>query len=302
SDEVAVWVSYKYEKLPLTFCYICGRISHLQSVCGFKWEGGNARYGDWTRAYIHSPAAPTPRQNQRGLRAANCRSEEGESRGVPGGRDRGKELDVGEEDMSETRRGGWERTRETLSRLGRGGRREEESAGGDPNREGSKGVLERRDGEAEMGRIRVSSLRAELGPNPITPTRNLLGEFNSAYSDQTLRIVLNEDSPTGGNGPKIQAQDFSMMGRLEMQAISPFIAPQQKKQKGSDIAVEVTGEPSRPPGFEHYVSPYIPRHIHGVTEVPCYGVGFEDGDYSPIIGTREQTEGLVARTKPPGGP
>ncbi|CAN0827220.1 hypothetical protein LINGRAPRIM_LOCUS2514 [Linum grandiflorum] len=45
-DEVAVWVSYKYEKLPLTFCYICGRIGYLQLVCGFKSEGGNARYED----------------------------------------------------------------------------------------------------------------------------------------------------------------------------------------------------------------------------------------------------------------
>ncbi|CAN0905935.1 hypothetical protein LINGRAHAP2_LOCUS23936 [Linum grandiflorum] len=61
-DEVTVWVNFKYEKLPSTFCYVCGRIGHGQSVCGFKSERVVGRYEDWTRANIHSPAAPTLKQ------------------------------------------------------------------------------------------------------------------------------------------------------------------------------------------------------------------------------------------------
>ncbi|CAN0924754.1 hypothetical protein LINGRAHAP2_LOCUS34370 [Linum grandiflorum] len=296
-DEVAVWVSFKYEKLPLTFCCICGRIGHVKSVCGFKSEGGSARYGDWTRAGIHSPTARTPRNNQRGLKVTTCRSEEGESGEIQGGRDRGKRIVGEEEDMSETRRGQWERTRGTLSRLGRGGLREGGSADGVNSER-----RERGDREGEVGRIRVNNVRAKPGPNPNTPTRNLLGEFNSAYSDESLKIVLNEDSPTDGNAPEFPVQQLSMMGCLELQAMSLFIAPQQKKRKGSAIDVEVTGEPSRPPRFEHYVSPYISRYIPGVTEVSGYGGGSENGDFSLIIDIGEQAEGLVARTEPPGGP
>ncbi|CAN0903518.1 hypothetical protein LINGRAHAP2_LOCUS22613 [Linum grandiflorum] len=60
-EESVVWVSFKYEKLPNnTFCYTCGRIGHGQGICGFKNERVVGRYGEWTRAGINSPAAPTP--------------------------------------------------------------------------------------------------------------------------------------------------------------------------------------------------------------------------------------------------
>ncbi|CAN0919166.1 hypothetical protein LINGRAHAP2_LOCUS31295 [Linum grandiflorum] len=54
------WVSYKYERLPSSFCYSCGRLGHTNTGCEFKEETVVDRYREHTRAGPNSPAAPTP--------------------------------------------------------------------------------------------------------------------------------------------------------------------------------------------------------------------------------------------------
>ncbi|KAF5947497.1 hypothetical protein HYC85_013454 [Camellia sinensis] len=46
SEQMETWVHYKYEKLA-DFCYDCGRIGHVNSVCKFvsREEGKNSLYG-----------------------------------------------------------------------------------------------------------------------------------------------------------------------------------------------------------------------------------------------------------------
>ncbi|CAN0915114.1 hypothetical protein LINGRAHAP2_LOCUS28942 [Linum grandiflorum] len=61
-QEDAIWVNYKYEKLPSAFCYDCGRIGHNNGACDFKEEYVLNRYGDHTRAGVNSPQAPTPKR------------------------------------------------------------------------------------------------------------------------------------------------------------------------------------------------------------------------------------------------
>ncbi|CAN0830338.1 hypothetical protein LINGRAPRIM_LOCUS3209 [Linum grandiflorum] len=71
-EDDAVWVNYKYEKLPSGFCYECGRIGHSSGACEFKEEHVPNRYGDHTRAGVNSPQAPTPkRPNRRSNRTDN---------------------------------------------------------------------------------------------------------------------------------------------------------------------------------------------------------------------------------------
>ncbi|KAH7843900.1 hypothetical protein Vadar_022074 [Vaccinium darrowii] len=51
-----VWISYKYERLPI-FCYYCGMLGHEERYCQSKWEKGNGEvgadlYGPWLQASV----------------------------------------------------------------------------------------------------------------------------------------------------------------------------------------------------------------------------------------------------------
>ncbi|CAN0920289.1 hypothetical protein LINGRAHAP2_LOCUS31954 [Linum grandiflorum] len=56
------WVSYKYERLPSSFYYSCGRLGRTNTGCEFKEETVVDQYGEHTRAGPNSPAAPTPKK------------------------------------------------------------------------------------------------------------------------------------------------------------------------------------------------------------------------------------------------
>ncbi|CAN1247341.1 hypothetical protein LINGRAPRIM_LOCUS3450 [Linum grandiflorum] len=117
-----VWVGFKYERLPMIFCYTCGRLGHGQASCGFKKEWIPKRYGEWLRAGINSPAALTPKLPSRMRGESNYRAEEMDG-GVSRRREIGKLIMIDEEDMTVTRKGGWEKIRGTVSRIGREERR-----------------------------------------------------------------------------------------------------------------------------------------------------------------------------------
>ncbi|XP_057428478.1 uncharacterized protein At4g02000-like [Lotus japonicus] len=51
-------VTFKYEKL-VNFCFRCGRLDHVLSICKGEAYGGNLRYGAWLRAEEETPVGGT---------------------------------------------------------------------------------------------------------------------------------------------------------------------------------------------------------------------------------------------------